>query len=327
MADPLADAVRRSYATGWALSGGPMTPRVKAGCEAAVTEALRHRGDPRILEVTLDLGHLEGTWAEVYRRREDLTAARIAQITRIWRRLVRRLDVKAFAAGWLHQARMPREAAAPQDKAAAAGALLAWLRQILDDPGYADLAAAITTALADAMAEGRTALLAVAADQAKADGFDWDTAYAAMRAAYADLEADPDIAGPVIQAILSGVAWNAGQALAAAIGSAATDAEAVAAAADAIDGADVAGLDLAVDTAMGQAMGQGALALAAAEGIQLNWMSAGDERVCYKCEANEAGGPYDPGDFPDLPAHPRCRCCSSPAAPLAISAFADFLVS
>jgi hypothetical protein len=72
--------------------------------------------------------------------------------------------------------------------------------------------------------------------------------------------------------------------------------------------------------------GNGALALGAAEGILLNWMTAGDGRVCLSCQDNEDNGPYYPDSFPSLPDHPRCRCCSSPADPLPISAFAAFLI-
>jgi SPP1 gp7 family putative phage head morphogenesis protein len=48
-----------------------------------------------------------------------------------------------------------------------------------------------------------------------------------------------------------------------------------------------------------------------ANGIEmLDWLVADDP--CDDCQANADGGPYATADFPDLPAHPRCRCASSP---------------
>ena len=332
MAD-LATLAAEAYLSGWALSQDSLTERARAGCAAAVSLALEHPRDPGVLEVSLQLGKLEGTWKTVYDRRGELEAGHIRRITAIWRRLVKRLDAPAFIAAYRHQAAMPAEAAGDtpdaKDKAAAAAAAaaLAWLRQILDDPEYADLAAAIITALADAMAEGKTATLAVAADQAAADGFSWDLAYAAMRAGLDDLEGQAGIADPWVQGILGGAARDVGRVLADAVASDASDAEIAAEIDAAIAGEDVAALDLTVDYGMGQFMGQGALDLAAAEGILLDWLTAADARVCASpCQENEDNGPYDPSAFPDLPGHPRCRCCSSPASPLRYSAFADFLV-
>ena len=68
---PIAPYARTAYAQGWAASGGPMTARVKAGCVAAVEHAIAHAEDPRILEVMLHLGRLEGAWALIYQRREE----------------------------------------------------------------------------------------------------------------------------------------------------------------------------------------------------------------------------------------------------------------
>jgi 2'-5' RNA ligase len=50
--DSLAEAARSAYAAGWALSGGPMTDQVRAGCTAAVAHATENRDDPGILEVS-----------------------------------------------------------------------------------------------------------------------------------------------------------------------------------------------------------------------------------------------------------------------------------
>lgn len=68
-------------------------------------------------------------------------------------------------------------------------------------------------------------------------------------------------------------------------------------------------MSLATDLAISAAYGAGMLAAYIAAGLQsLSWITAGDERVCEACIANEAGSPYSLFGAPRLPAHPRCRC-------------------
>jgi hypothetical protein len=328
--DPLAEQAREAYAAGWALSGGPMTDRVKAGCTAAVAHAVENGDDPGILEVTLHLGKLTGTWAEVYRRREELTAVHVAKITVIWRKLAKRLDARALAEKYRREQMLPAaetDQDAARRKTEARDAALAWLLTILSDPEYADLEQAIATALVAAQAEGSTAALAVAADQAAALGFDWARAYDAMLAGLASLERQPGIADATVQQVLGGASADVGRILADMATSGATDAQAAAEVEAAIAGEDVAAVTAAVDNSMWSGFAQATLGLYQAEGLDLAaWVSAGDGRVCPVCQDNEDNGPYAPADFPALPAHPRCRCVSAPASPLPVSAFADFLI-
>jgi hypothetical protein len=41
--------------------------------------------------------------------------------------------------------------------------------------------------------------------------------------------------------------------------------------------------------------------------VLLNWVSAGDDRVCSTCSDYEDGSPYTPEQVPDYP-HSMCRC-------------------
>jgi 2'-5' RNA ligase len=79
-----AEAVRVAYAAGWALSGGPMTARVKAGCAAAIIEAVTRPDDPDALEAATRLGHLEGTHALTAARRTDLLRRHQTAILVAW---------------------------------------------------------------------------------------------------------------------------------------------------------------------------------------------------------------------------------------------------
>jgi 2'-5' RNA ligase len=328
--DPLAGQAREAYAAGWALSGGPMTDRVKAGCTAAVAHAIENRDDPGILEVSLHLGKLTGTWAEVFRRRDELTAAHVKTITAIWRKLARRLDARALAEKYRREQMLPA-AESDQDaarrKAEARDAALAWLLTILSDPEYADLEQAIAAALTAAQAEGSTAALAVAADQAAALGFDWTRAYDAMLAGVAYLEHQPGIADATVQQVLGGASADIGRILASMATSGATDAQVAAEVEAAIAGEDVRAVTAAVDNSMWSGFAQATLGLYQAEGLDLvDWLSAGDGRVCFSCMDNEENGPYAPYDFPSMPDHPNCRCVATPASPMPVSAFAAFLI-
>jgi hypothetical protein len=326
----LATAAAEAYLSGWALTEGPFTDRTRAGCAAAVATALERAGEPDVLEVSLHLGKLEGTWAAVFKRRDDLVADHVAKITVIWRKLAKRLDARALAARYRREQMIPA-AESDQDtarrKQEARDAALAWLLAILSDPEYADLEQAIAAALTAAMAEGQTAALAVAADQAAAYGFDWARAYDAMLAGLAYLEHQPGIADATVQQVLGGASADVGRILASMATSGATDAQVAAEVEASIAGEDVAAVTAAVDSSMWSGFAQATLGLYQAEGLDLaDWLTAGDDRVCPVCQDNEDNGPYAPSDFPALPAHPRCRCCSSPATPLAFSAFAAFLI-
>ena len=328
MADDLAVLTAEAYLSGWALSEGPFTGRVQAGCAAAVSLALERPDDPRVLELSLHLGHLEGTWATVFRRREEMQARHVRDITAAWRKLVKRLDVRDVPAIYRRELVMGESAdpkPSQRQRNAAKAALLTWLQQILTDPGYADLATVIADAMAEAVAEGSTSALALAADQAGERGFDWNKAYEAMRAAVTDSQTE-GAADAVTQAVMRSVAADAGRTLAQAASAGASDEETEKALEDSVEAEDAEAPALAVDTASSGFWGQGSIALAMSEGILLNFMTAGDGRVCAACQDCEDNGPYDPADFPDIPQHPRCRCCSSPASPLPISAFAAFLV-
>lgn len=307
-----------------------MTERVKAGCEAAVSLALEHPDDPHVLEASLDLGHLAGTWATVYQRREDMTAAHVAKVTAAWRKLVRKLKPRDLIADYQRVTSHPFEAARDNPeawkRAAAKAAALAWLYRILSDPRYDELAQEITDALIDAAAEGKTAALAVAADQAAALGFDWDKAYAAMRAGLTDVEGQSGLSASWVREIIGAAAGDAGRVLATMAASGASDSEIAAALMDAVDGEDVQAVDLVTDFAIGKSMAQAALDLYLSEGVLVGWMTASDGRVCVACSANEDNGPYQPTDFPDCPGHNRCRCCPYPYQGIPLSAFAMFLV-
>lgn len=309
----LPQQARAAYAEGWARSGGPMTDRVRAGCLAAVEHARENATDPGILELTLHLGHLEGVWATVYDRRFAQIRTYTDRATQAWKQLLTR-DEFAHPVGAFARAIGVAEAdAGGRDeaiKAAAASAAGMLTGQLADRAGWASLRQSMRDALAAGRAEGAIDAVAIAADRLEHLGINWDIAFNDAYKALDDLDqlwADAD--GWLAQ-MLQRAAADLGRALAAAARAGDTYPQMLAAAMQVLDSDDVDAVAFITDWAMTTAQGAGALALYASEGVeQIDWMTAGDDRVCVNCEANEDNGPYTPATCPFLPEHPLCRCC------------------
>jgi hypothetical protein len=315
---PLPDAAR-AYAAGWALSGARLGERFDAGILAAAS------GDDHLAEVTLKLGALTGTWAQVYDRQDALYDREARKLTRIWRKLT--AEAGAGTAGGIAVARMvaafrrralmtgdgPAPAAdheSPDGRAerrrelraialAAAAAMLAGL------PGadlYPEFLAAISAALAAGAGEGFAAALALAASDAGHAGFDWDAAQEAG-------QQEPDqgeqmlISQALIAAMASGVAAVLVAGAVAGV-TAAAMAKAVKAALH-----EAANLAVTLTHAIGSAISSAWLAVYdRARAPRILWVTAGDDRVCPVCDGYEADNPYTPETFPPMPAHFKCRC-------------------
>lgn len=308
--DPLGEAAREAYSAGWALSGGPMTERVQAGCEAAVSYAHEHATDPDVLEVALHLGSLEGTWAGIFDRREALHGQVDRDALALWRAMLGQLD-RGDTLTRIRQILGLAEAVSATDKkrrreqiAAAIAALLMLMRRTDD---WQKLVALVAGALSGAHLAGWDAAHTLAADLqgiSAADlanttppGLDPDGAHAtALR---------------VLDAGLAAAAARAARRLTA------DDYEPDDATLDGDlqdqldDGTD---LSSAIDTALSAAYGAAMLAGFVRQNVQLlNFLTAGDTRVCPVCDEAEVNSPYTPATFPSLPIHPGCRCVPAPA--------------
>lgn len=307
-------AAREAFATGWALSGGPMTPRVKAGCAAAIAVACEHADDPHILEATLKLGSLEGTWALVFDRRDQLAAAHIAAVTTIWRQLVHghlRTAVRAFR----HVAAITEATDKPDPnrfKTAALDAARVVLGGLAIDHAWDKLRRAVRNVIAAGRAEGAVDVIAIAAERTGRIGLDWDIAFDdAYRALgnLGDIWADTD---GWLGRMLDRAAADLGRVLSDGAASGASYEDMVAGALDALDSEDVGAVKFIVDWALNTGLARGALDLYAREGVaQVSWLTAGDDRVCVTCQSYEDKSPFPIGEFPAMPAHPWDRCVPS----------------
>ena len=307
-----AERAREAYADGWARSGGPLTDRVKAGCTAAVEMACRRPGDPGVLEATLRLGSLEGTWALVYQRRDELIAKHSAVMQGAWRAAVAGLDT----GGLVHQVRTAlglREAATPdavtKAKQAARDAALTLLAWLPATRAWQRLRDAMRDALRSGRAEGAAGAIAIAGEAAGQIGMDFDLAFVHAYDALANLGQLWADADGWLGKVVGRAADELGRALGDLAAQGASYEEMLAAAGSVLEDGDGDAVAFVVDWAMTTGLVQGALGLYASEGVQYaSVITAGDNRVCAACDQAEADSPYLLGDFPGLPLHPRCRC-------------------
>jgi len=321
---------REAYAEGWAASGGPMTARVKAGCVAAVDMARAHHSDPQVFEVTLRLGHLEGTWARVYERRDSLHANTRQAVGAVWRKAAAKADIGRQVRRYRRLLGVSEAQSDDDYRKLAAKMIAAGIVGDIAGTGSEDrdtLVAEVADALRQAQAEGYTGTLAVGADAAGATGFDYDQAYqdAYGRLATVDLARD---ARRDIDIIVSGVATDLAGMLDGLPDDVSYD--------DTVDAVDgfldgngdgyPAGLGLLLDYALGFGLTAGAMDLFGRFGITLiAFTTASDDRVCPECDQNEANGPYLPADVPGCPVHPNCRCSLEPADIIPADAYFEYV--
>jgi hypothetical protein len=322
---------RAAYVSGWANSGGPLTERVVAGCVAAMDYARAHAHDPDVLEVTHDLGSLEGMWAMLYARREQVYDGHIAAVAAAWKALASQLPVAALVADYHHRAGITEVATDPETRAhqhaAALAAALAAIRALLADTTdrhVRRLLTAIQDAVRAGHAEGQAGAIAIAAHDLGHDTIDWDTAYQDAYTALTDAD-DTTVtqSATVAGAIAAGAAGVVAHALVG--GATGTDVRAAATGQDRGSRA----VRVFVDTAVGAALAAGADWVYSTLGVgQVLWVTAGDGRVCANCQGNEDSSPYDRDAAPEVPAHPNCRCQLVPNGPIArLTQFARYLIS
>jgi hypothetical protein len=310
---PIAETAREAYAIGWASTGGPLTDRVRAGCVAAVELAVEHADDPHVLEATLHLGKLEGTWAAVYDRREKLHVRNLAAVVTAWAAF----GLRAKATDLVRAARLHAgltETTGTDD----------WFTQLarsviaqnLNVTGIYGLSDAIQAALIQAQAEGHAAAGALLAQQHDVVGFDFDIAFAD---AYRALQGASSLVGAAevdgwLSKLLGDNADEVGSKLATMTSAGASYEDMVSAVSGILDGASSRSVATSVDVLTSRAVSQGALDLYRSDGLtHVDFLTAGSGNVCPICVALEAKNPYLLADAPRPSIHVFCRCALSPS--------------
>lgn len=314
--EAIAPYARAAYAQGWAASGGPMTDRVKAGSVAAVEHAVQAAHDPRILEVTLRLGHLEGVWARVYEQRHTLINTHTRVVRDLWRKSVHLLDLRAAVTGFRKSMDLG-EAVDPQNtehRRLVANTVAGTVAQsIAGDSASPPDREAIITALAGGMAAAHAQGYAssatvtgdgagtgvptdrVAADHQPPSGMYWGAA-----------------AGWVGK-MVTGAATDVGGRLSRLAGENASYEDMLTGIRDVVDGDTVPAVDAYTDQALSAAFTDGTVAFLTQVGTQsVNFTTAGIN-TCPVCQGLEDRNPWNLGEVPSPPIHPHCMCTLTPA--------------
>lgn len=321
----LAEHAADAYLAGWALTDAPWTPRVEAGCAAAVAEALNRPDDPAVLEVTLQLGALEGVWATIYARRARLQRKHERAVLAAWKAATAGLDARDVVRVFRREAYLTSEAVTKDPtrrwwQELGAAAAVGWLRKLYHGDGYDALVQALADAIRAGMAEGEAGALALAAAKQGKTGFRIEQAFTA---AYDRLAADHTItqrAADAATRMVDAAAGDVGRRLAKAAGDGASEDDMDREVEDVIS--DQQAAKAGADWSFWAAIGAGAMALFALAGVpQVNWWDVGDERECATCMDNAAGSPYTLGAVPEFPAHFRCRCSLEAADSSPLSAY------
>lgn len=269
-------------------------------------------------DATLQLRNLKGVWRPVYARRQALHATADAIVIAAWRADLHGINLAPAVAAWRQAIGETTDPATQRRRQAAAAAVLG----TLSARSWARTRAALTTAAKRAHRSGWAAGHAIVTQDA-ADDSDYDepddNPYRIGSPDMTDHAADAT-ASAVLSAALRASANRAGRVMADRHATAESqedpeddsEGDAEGDAEDALD--DGMDLTLAVDVGVSAAYGAGMLAAYLGDGVGgVMWMTAGDERVCDLCVANETASPYGLLGAPTLPAHPRCRCCLAPA--------------
>ncbi|MFD1145968.1 hypothetical protein [Saccharothrix hoggarensis] len=319
--DELSAQARAAYASGWAASGGPMTDRVRAGCLAAVELACRNHLDPDVFETTMRLGQLEGVWAAVYERREQLYVDHTAHALATWQELVwTTVDIGGAVLAFRRRINLASEAAADDEDdlvAEAVAAALLLLTSVLadrSDSRYVALLAALTEALKNAAAEGVVTAMALAAEQIGIVGLDLDLVFAD---AYADVADPSDDARVLLEQIVTATAADLARLLTRLTRSGADHDEMLAEVDAYLADNEPRGLRTQVDVGIGAALTRAATGWYTAHGVRsVDFVTVGGAQVCVHCMDEESKNPHLISDVLHPPIHPFCRCTLVPTSPI-----------
>ena len=302
-------AAREAFADGWAsVRDAPMTDEVRAASIAATAWACEHADRPDVLEATIKIGQLEGTWALIYQRREKREQQHQAVVLAAWAKFLQLVALDELVSSFHAQApNLPDQSPQAIQLQALAIARQAFIGTNMADPAYRQLLDSITTALADAQAEGAAAGHAI---RGRTDSM--SAAYDDARDQITDLSAWGK-APAVAAQIMSGAASTLARILAKGFAAKLTAASLLAAVLAALTDRGSRVVAAPLDVAMSGAYAQGAMAVYAADGVTMvNFWTAGDSRVCATCQGLEDGNPYQLDAAPSPDQHPNCRCVLTP---------------
>lgn len=311
----LGDLAREAYAQGWAASGGPMTDRVRAGAVAAVELALRNALEPGVLEATLHLGHLEGVWAAIYDRRDALHTDNLRRVLDVWQPMAAELDVATLIRRLRHHS--VGESLTEAALGDLAQLVLDLFRALRHSFRWRDLRQVVAEVIRRSLAEGQADAVALAAEQVHVVGLDIGLGFEDAYKALDGLPGLLDEADTWMLRLLGDKATELGTLLGRMVRDGASYEDMLSAATDLLNARDSRAMSILVDELTSRSLSQGALDLYASEGVtHVDFLTAGDGRVCPICSDLEAQNPHAVGDAPRPSIHPFCRCTVAATTPL-----------
>jgi SPP1 gp7 family putative phage head morphogenesis protein len=284
-----------------------LTERARRACLAAyrVAEAVPSpSGLPSLL-----LGQLEGIWAVIYGRREEIEKLHAGAFKEILKS-ISKLDWQSIVDAVETQLLIDPSISGKMLANEIQTRIVSMISGDLPPDARAAWRSTISAALVDGTAEGQTAATAILKGAAS---IDWELTAAEAKAA---LDRGVGLGDTVDTWILKqthGLGYQVSRKLAALWDAGASKQEMITAIMEMLGSTENIASVL-LDTAIGQAISQGALDTYSAANIQkADFVTAGDSRVCPTCSSAEDGNPYSLYGCPQPPLHIRCRCTVAPS--------------
>jgi hypothetical protein len=323
MQHPIVPFAHAAFCTGFAASGADITERVRAGHKAAIELAIENCDDPNIIEATLQLGKLEGVWANIYGRRKELYDSGLADFSDVWSQLWSNAELSALVKAIREQAGvLERDNSPAVEKAAAL--VLAYLRNLMPNPLWQQLRLAVGDDISSGIASGAADAMELLADRIDVLGFNFNKAFAAVKKKF---DADPDAlkqADVWLNKLLQAVAADAARKLIAKLRAGDEDAEEFLE--EELGKGNSNSFIVMLDNLIHGAISLGILWFYRNNGVtEVWWITAGDEAVCTICDAIEGSNPYSIASAPVPPEHVNCRCSLMTFDSISGSAISDFL--
>lgn len=305
---PITPYAHAAFCTGFAASGAEITDRVRAGHDAAIALAISNSDDPKILEATLRLGHLEGVWANIFDRRTKLYDSNLVSFSASWKKIDTGSDIPAMVKAIRQQAGVVEKKPSPATEYAI-GLVLFMLQRSMARSDWIQLRTTVENAIASGYAMGEADTLELLASRIDAGNFDFDKAFEAARQKYQNDPASLAAADDWLDRLLNQLANDVAKKLGAMLHAGASEQEMVDYVDQELDEGTGRTFVVILDEMIHSAITLGVLGILRANGVAEVWfITVGDEFVCPMCDEIEGQNPYPISEPPECPAHPNCRC-------------------
>lgn len=309
MSHPILPYAHAAFCSGFAARGGTtVTDRVRAGHRAAIQLAVEHWEDPDIIEATLKLGELEGVWATIYARRQDLLDSTRADFDAAWKTAFSNgtKDFATLVATARHQAGV-MEKVDTSSVVWTTSIILAMLHSIMHGDDWQRLRLEVGNSIASGQAYGAADAMELLADKIGALNFNFDKAYTTARQRF---ENDPGVLRQVdiwLNTLASDVAKVMAKKLHSMAQDGASEEDMQTWAEDELSNGDSPVFGLLFDGLMLASITYGIMWFYRSNGVsQVYFITAGDAAVCQECENAENRNPYPADSAPSPPLHFQC---------------------